>query len=69
MARYVAFSKLPESAVKRMLAEFIPKESLQIDRVVGTDDSMQDAIQFKFLNAPLSAAQLKELIRIPADAR
>lgn len=69
VARYVAFSKLPESAVKRMLAEFIPKESLQIDHVVGTDDSMQDAIQFKFLNAPLSAAQLKELIRIPAGAR
>jgi ABC-type nitrate/sulfonate/bicarbonate transport system substrate-binding protein len=69
VARYVAFSKLPESAVKRMLAEFIPKESLQIDRVVGTDESMQDAIQFKFLNAPLTAAQLKELIRIPEGGR
>jgi len=69
VTRYVAFSKLPESAVKRMLAEFIPKESLQIDRVVGTDESMQDAIQFKFLNAPLTAAQLKELIRIPEGGR
>jgi NitT/TauT family transport system substrate-binding protein len=64
VARYVAFSKLPESAVRRMLAEFIPKESLQIDRVVGTQESMQDAIQFKFLAAPLSDAQLKELIQI-----
>jgi NitT/TauT family transport system substrate-binding protein len=49
-----------------MLAEFIPKESLQIDTVAGTAESMQDAIQFKFLPAPLSEAQLKELIRIPA---
>lgn len=65
VARYVAFSKLPETAVRRMLAEFIPKESLQIDRVLGTAESMQDAIQFKFLAAPLSAAQLAELIRIP----
>ena len=66
VARYVAFSKLPESAVRRMLAEFIPKESLQIDTIAGTPESMQDAIQFKFLPAPLSDAQLKELIRIPA---
>jgi NitT/TauT family transport system substrate-binding protein len=65
IARYVAFSKLPESAVRRMLAEFIPKESLQIDKIAGTAESMQDAIQFKFLGAPLTDAQLKELIRIP----
>ncbi|HUI96822.1 MAG TPA: ABC transporter substrate-binding protein [Xanthobacteraceae bacterium] len=70
VARYVAFSKLPESAVRRMLAEFIPKESLQVDRVVGTQESMQDAIQFKFLAAPLSTAQLQELIRIaPSGAQ
>jgi hypothetical protein len=48
-----------------MLAEFIPKESLQIDRIDGIAESMQDAIQFKFLGAPLSDAQMKELIRIP----
>jgi NitT/TauT family transport system substrate-binding protein len=65
VARYVAFSKLPESAVRRMLAEFIPKESLQIDHIVGTAESMQDAIQFKFLASPLGDVQMKELIRIP----
>jgi NitT/TauT family transport system substrate-binding protein len=65
VARYVAFSKLPESAVRRMLAEFIPKESLQIDRIAGTAESIQDAIQFKFLAAPLTDQQLAELIRIP----
>jgi NitT/TauT family transport system substrate-binding protein len=65
IARYVAFSKLPQSAVRRMLAEFIPKESLQIEKIDGTAESMQDAIQFKFLAAPLTDAQLKELVRIP----
>ena len=65
IARYVAFSKLPESAVRRMLAEFIPKESLQIEKIAGTAESMQDAIQFKFLAAPLTDAQLKELVWIP----
>jgi NitT/TauT family transport system substrate-binding protein len=66
VARYMEFSKLPESAVRRMLAEFIPKESLQIDTIAGTAESMQDAMQFKFLSAPLTEAQLKELIQIPA---
>jgi len=65
IARYVAFSKLPESAVRRMLTEFIPKESLQIENIAGTTESMQDAIQFKFLAAPLTDAQLKELVWIP----
>jgi NitT/TauT family transport system substrate-binding protein len=66
IARYVEFSRLPESAVRRMLAEFIPKESLQIDTIAGTAESMQDAMQFKFLAGPLTEAQLKELIQIPA---
>ena len=68
IARYVAFSRLPESAVKRMLAEFIPKESLQIDKIDGLAESMQDAIQFRFLKAPLTDAQIRELIRIPPAA-
>ena len=64
VTRYVAFSKLPESAVQRMLAEFIPKDSLQIDKVAGIAEGMQDAMQFKFLSAPLTDAQVKELIQI-----
>jgi hypothetical protein len=52
-------------APHHMLAEFIPKESLQIDTIAGTAESMQDAIRFKFLPAPLTEAQLKELIRLP----
>jgi NitT/TauT family transport system substrate-binding protein len=64
--RYVEFSKLPEASVRKMLAEFIPKESLQIDQITGIAESMQDAIQFKFLAAPLTDRQVADLIRIPA---
>jgi len=63
--RYIAFSGLSEPAVRLMLKEYIPKESLQTARVMGTEESMKDAVQFKFLPAPLSDAQLKELIQIP----
>jgi NitT/TauT family transport system substrate-binding protein len=63
--RYVAFSGLPESSVRHMLADFIPKQSLQAASIMGIEESINDAIQFKFLPAPLTDNQLKELIRIP----
>jgi len=63
--RYLAFSGLSEPAVRLMLKEFIPKESLQTEKIVGLGESMKDAIQFKFLSAPLNETQLKELIQIP----
>jgi NitT/TauT family transport system substrate-binding protein len=63
--RYLAFSGLSEPAVRLMLKEFIPKESLQTAKIMGLDDSMKHAVQFRFLSAPLADAQLKELIRIP----
>lgn len=65
LARYLAFSGLPETAVRRMLADFIPKDSLETGAVLGVDVSMKDAVAFKFLSAPLTDAQLAELIRIP----
>jgi NitT/TauT family transport system substrate-binding protein len=65
LARYVALSKISESSVKRMLKDFIPRESLQTQKIMGLGDSMQDAIQFKFAPAPLTEEQFKELIQIP----
>jgi NitT/TauT family transport system substrate-binding protein len=63
--RYIAFSGLSEASVRHMLADFIPKESLQTGKIMGLAESIKDAIQFKFLAAPLSEDQLKELIQIP----
>jgi NitT/TauT family transport system substrate-binding protein len=62
--RYLAFSSLSEPAVRLMLREFIPKESLQTAKIMGIDESMKDAVQFKFIPALLTDAQLKELIQI-----
>jgi NitT/TauT family transport system substrate-binding protein len=64
--RYMAYSGFSEAAVRRMLQDFIPKESLQMDEIGGVKESMDDAIQFKFISAPLTEQQVKELIQIPA---
>lgn len=43
------------------------KESLDFDRITGLDGVMADAVDNKFMTAPLSAQQLKDLIvKIPA---
>jgi NitT/TauT family transport system substrate-binding protein len=66
--RYLAFSGLVEPAVRLMLREFIPRESLQTEKIMGLGESMKDAVQFKFLSTPLSDVQLKELIQVPAGS-
>ena len=66
--RYIAFSGLSEPAVRLMLKDFIPKESLQTGTISGLEESMQDAVQFKFVPAPLNGGQLKELIQIVPGA-
>jgi NitT/TauT family transport system substrate-binding protein len=65
VARYIEFSGFSEPAVKLMLKDFIPKESLQTEKIQGLKESMEDAIQFKFLSAPLTEQQLAGLIQIP----
>ncbi len=67
--RYLKFSGFAEDVVKTTLKDFIPKESLQTEKITGTDEAMQDALRFKYLTAPLTAQQLSQLIAIPAVSR
>jgi NitT/TauT family transport system substrate-binding protein len=62
--RYIAFSGLSETSVRHMLRDFIPKESLQTGNIEGLASSVQDAIQYKFIQAPLSDEQLRQLVQI-----
>jgi NitT/TauT family transport system substrate-binding protein len=64
LKHYAEYSKLPEKIVLRVRS-LIPKESLRTDRVEGMDHIMADALAGKFISAPLSADQIKELIQIP----
>ena len=61
---YAAWSGLPETIARRA-PEFLTKENLDPSRISGLAAIMADAVTFKYLPAPLSDAQLKELIQIP----
>jgi NitT/TauT family transport system substrate-binding protein len=62
---YVGYGKVSEKLAIRIRDEFLTKEALQPDRVLGLDQIMRDAIEFKFMTAPLSSEQLGEAIQIP----
>ena len=61
---YGEYSSLPPNIVQRVL-KLVPKEALQTDQVMGLDDIMADAVTQKFLTAPLTPDQVKELVQIP----
>jgi NitT/TauT family transport system substrate-binding protein len=62
---YAAFAKLSEPTARRALQEFLPPAAVSPDRISGIEEVMADAIGFKFISAPLSKAELAELIQIP----
>jgi len=61
---YGDYSGLPEKIVLRV-RNLIPKESMATGRLEGVDQIMADAVAAKFIPAPLSADQVKELVQIP----
>jgi NitT/TauT family transport system substrate-binding protein len=62
---YAQYAKVSENLAKRIRDEFLPKPAEQPDKVSGIDAITKDAIAFKVLTAPLTKAQLDELIQIP----
>src|SRR5262249_40362432 len=50
---YAGCGKVSEKLAIRIRDEFLTKEALQPDRVLGLDQIMRDAIEFKFMTAPL----------------
>jgi NitT/TauT family transport system substrate-binding protein len=58
-------SKISEPVTARVRAEFLPKEATDPDRIAGIDEIMPDAVKLKYIPAPLTQSQLKELIQVP----
>jgi NitT/TauT family transport system substrate-binding protein len=64
-ADYSVFAKISLPAAKRTMRDFVTRETIDPDKVADIEGAMQTAIGFKYLQAPLSADQLKDLIQIP----
>jgi NitT/TauT family transport system substrate-binding protein len=62
---YAAFVNVPEAMAKRVRDEYFPKALVDPDQIHGQDSLMQEAVNLKFIDKPLTAQQLAELIQIP----
>jgi NitT/TauT family transport system substrate-binding protein len=62
--QYAGQLRLPEDLIKRSIEQFQLKAGKQLDRIADVDVVMEDGVKFKFLDKPLTAEQLSELIRI-----
>ena len=62
---YAAFAKLSPATAKRALQAFLPRTAVDPDRISGIEEVMADAVNFKFITAPLTKDELAELIQVP----
>jgi len=56
---YAAYASVPPTLGKRTRDEFYPKESLQLGEVKGLELTLQQALEFKYVPQPLSAAEVR----------
>ena len=63
-ADYAEFAKVPEPMAKRVRDEFFPKSLVNPDQIHGLDSLMAEAVNLKFIPAPLTKEQTAELIQI-----
>jgi NitT/TauT family transport system substrate-binding protein len=66
---YAQFANVSLDMARRVRDEFFPKSLVWPDKVSGLDTLMLDGVTFKYLREPLTAAQVSEVIRIPAPLK
>jgi NitT/TauT family transport system substrate-binding protein len=64
IADYAEFAKVPEAMAKRVRDEFFPKSLVNPDQIHGLDSLIPEAVNLKFIPAPLTKEQTAELIQI-----
>jgi NitT/TauT family transport system substrate-binding protein len=66
---YAEFNRITEPMAKRVRDEFFPKDLMQTAEIKGLDSLIPDAVELKYIPAPLNQQQLAELIQIQALAK
>ena len=62
---YAEFAGVPEAMARRVRDEFFPKSLVNPDQIHGLETLVPEAVNLKFIPAPLSKEQIAELIQIP----
>jgi len=62
---FAKYAAITPTMARTVRDQFYPKAMLQLDRIEGMAELMQDAIAFKYIPAALSQQQLDELLQLP----
>src|SRR5215475_14098381 len=62
---FAQWAAISQAMARRVRDDFYPKAMLQLDRVMGVPELIDDAIAFKYVAQPLTAAQIAELLQTP----
>ena len=66
LKHYADYAQIDLDLAAKIRDEFMPRTAMNPDNVSGIEAITKDAIAFKVLQKPLTEAELKELIQIPA---
>ena len=62
---YAKYASITPALAKTVRDKFYPKAMLQLSRVDGMKEMMEDAVAFKYIPKPLDQKQLDELLQLP----
>jgi NitT/TauT family transport system substrate-binding protein len=65
IAAFAQYAAISPAMARRVRDDFYPKTILQLDRVMGLAELIEDAIAFKYVAQPLTPAQTAELLQTP----
>jgi len=57
---YAELAKVPRAFAQRTRDEFFPKDSLQLTEVKGLDLTLKQALEFKYITAPLTTEEVQK---------
>jgi NitT/TauT family transport system substrate-binding protein len=61
---YAEIAKVPRALAQQTRDDFFPKEALQLSEVKGLDVTLKQALEFKYITAPMSVAQAQGMLDI-----
>jgi NitT/TauT family transport system substrate-binding protein len=57
---YAALAQMPRELAQRTRDEFYPKQSLQLNEVRGLDRTLRQALEYRYIQSPLSVADVQK---------
>jgi NitT/TauT family transport system substrate-binding protein len=61
---YAEVAKVPRALAQRTRDEFFPKQSLQLSQVKGLDITLKQALEFKYISAPMTVTEAQGMLDI-----